>query len=136
MLFDYVQSLGIPISFGKVVVDYYEIPQCNRAGVLTDKGEHIEADLVIAADGVASKSWKVVSGEENKPKSSGFSVFRVAYPTELIYQDPFLKEQYSLAEGDDDICQVFLGKNTHGIVLVSPSVTTWFLTHKVNPRPF
>lgn len=136
MLYEYVQLLGIPITFGKVAVGYYELPQCNRAGVVTDKGEHIEADLVIAADGVASKSWKVVSGEENPPRNSGFSVFRVAYPTNLIYQDPLLKEQYDLKEGDDDICQLFLGENTHGIILVSPKITTWMFTHKVRQPTF
>lgn len=132
LLYDYVTLLNIPVTFGKPVVDYYELPAVNRAGVFTDKGEHFEADLVISADGVGSHSWKLCSGEENSPKSSGFSVYRVAYPTSLAFANPFLAEQYALEQGGDDICQVFLGKNTHGIVLVAPETTTWFLTHKVS----
>ena len=132
MLYEYVKHLEIPVTFGKVVVDYYEIVKSSRAGVLTDNGEHFEADLVIAADGVGSKSWKSVSGAENKPRSSGFSVYRVAFPTEITFRSSYLKEQYELRDGGDDICEVFLGKNTHGIVLVSPKTTTWFLTHKAS----
>ncbi len=131
-LYDYVISLGISVTFGKAVVDYYEDLETNRAGAITAEGEHFEADLVIAADGVGSKSWKAVTGEHSVPKSSGFSVYRVAYPTKLAFENPFVAEQFALTEGGDDICRVFLGKNTHGIVLVSPETTTWFLTHKVS----
>ena len=135
MLYSYVTLLGIPVTFGKPVVDYFEDPERSRAGAMTEKGETFEADLVIAADGVGSQSWKVVSGEQEKPRSSGFSGYRVAYPTKLTYENPLLAERYALQKGGDDICQVFLGKNTHGIVLVAPDITTWFLTHKVSQQP-
>lgn len=134
MLYNYVTMLGISVTFGQTVVDYFEVPGESRAGAITDKGDQFEANLVIAADGVGSQSWKAVSGEQEKPISSGFSVYRVAYPTKRTYENPFLAEQYALKEGGDDICQVFLGKNTHGIVLVAPDITTWFLTHKVSGR--
>lgn len=130
-LFDYVRSVGIEITFGKRVSEYYEILEANRAGVVTEEGDRFEADLVIAADGVGTKSWKAVAGEITKPKSSGFSVYRVAYPTKIAFEDPVIAERFAIKEGDDDICNVYLGENTHAIILVSPETTTWFLTHKV-----
>lgn len=131
-LFAYVCSLGIPIAFGKRIVDYYEDLSRKKAGAITDEGEHIEADLVIAADGVGSMSWKSVSGESTKPKSSGFSVYRVAYPTKLAFEDTEVAKSFASLDYGDDICRVYLGHNTHGIVLVSKDTTTWFLTHKVS----
>jgi 2-polyprenyl-6-methoxyphenol hydroxylase-like FAD-dependent oxidoreductase len=132
MLYDYVHMIGIPVAFGKRVIDYYEKLDEGKAGAITDEGEEIEGDLVIAADGVASKSWKAVSGKDSKAQSSGFSVYRVVYPTELALRNPLIASNFPLSEGGDDICRVWLGKNTHAIVLVSPENTTWFLTHKVS----
>ncbi|KAL2786097.1 monooxygenase [Aspergillus keveii] len=129
-LYEYVRLLGIRVSFGKKVVEYYEVLDKKHAGVVTENQEQFEADLVIAADGVGSVSWKQTAGQVEAPRSSGFSVFRVAYPTSLTYQNPMLAEQYALKEGDDDICNLFLGKNTHGIILVARDTTTWMLTHK------
>lgn len=132
MLYDYVVQLGIPVTFGKRAAEYFEDLNRDRAGIITDNGERFEADLVVAADGVGSKSWKAVSGQDTKPKSSGFSVYRVAYPTKVAFDSPNVRKNFVLQEGGDDICRVWLGKNTHAIVLVSPETTTWFLTHKVS----
>ena len=134
MLYDYVYMLGIPVTFGKHVVDYYENLETRKAGAITDGGEQFEGDLVVAADGVASKSWKAVSGADSKPQSSGFSVYRVVYPTKLALSNSLIAKNFPLLEGGDDICRVWLGKNTHAIALVSPENTTWFLTHKVSHR--
>ena len=130
-LYDYVCSIGIEITFGKRVSEYYEILDANRAGAITEECERFEADLVIAADGVGTKSWKAIAGEITKPKSSGFSGYRVAYPTKVAFENPLVAEKFSLKENQDDICNVYLGDNTHAIILVSPETTTWFLTHKV-----
>ena len=129
-LYNYATALGIPVTFGCRVVEYYEILEANTAGVITDQSERFEADLVIAADGVGSLSWKAVSQQVNAPKSSGFSVYRVAYPTKTAFENPLVAKTFALEEGGDDICHLYLGHNTHGIVLVSPEITTWMLTHK------
>lgn len=131
-LYDYVHSLGIEISYGKRVIQYYEVLDINKAGVVTDKGEHIEADIIIAADGVGSKSWSLVTGNNEKPRSSGFSTYRVAYPTKRLYDSQVLSKEFALEEDGDDICRVYLGSNKHGIVLVSPEITTWIYQHLVS----
>jgi hypothetical protein len=131
MLYDHVQRLGIPVIFGKKVVEYYENPDKSIGGCLTDEGEHFIGDLVVAADGVGSKSWLAVSGENTKAKSSGFSVYRVVYPTKLALQNSMIAERFPINEVKGDVLRVWLAKNSHAIVLVAAENTTWFLTHKV-----
>lgn len=130
-LYDYVTILGISVTFGKRVIDYYEISETGTTGVVTEEGERFEADLVIAADGVGSKSWSIVSSSNVKPKSSGFASYRVAYPTKLAFENPLLAKELALEEGGDDICRVYLGTNKHAIILISPETTTWIYQHKV-----
>jgi 2-polyprenyl-6-methoxyphenol hydroxylase-like FAD-dependent oxidoreductase len=88
--------------------------------------------LVVAADGVGSKSWLAVSGEDTKARSSGFSVYRVVYPTKLALQNPTIAERFPVGDAKGDIIRVWLAKNSHAIVLVAAENTTWFLTHKVS----
>lgn len=132
-MFDYVSSLGISVAFGKRVRDYYEDLELNKAGVILESNERIEADLVIAADGVGSNSWRLTVGEEAeaKPKGSGFAVYRTAFPTEKAYQDPLVAEKFPLLQNGGDDVRMYLGPNTHAITLVSKEVTTWLLTHYV-----
>ena len=130
-LYDYVTSLGISITFGRRVREYYEILEAGKAGVVTEDGERFEADLVIAADGVATSSWAIVSGNEVKPRSSGFSSYRVAYPTKLLHRNPHVAKELALEDDGDDICRVYLGTNKHGIILASSETITWILQHKV-----
>ena len=132
-LYDYAIALGIPIVFGKRVVEYGESYETNRAYCTTDKGERFEADVVVAADGVGTKVGKFMIGKEVKAISSGYSVYRVTYPTKLLQEDPFLAEQFSFRNGDPDYCEVFIGPNGNMIILVSPEITTWLFTHQVRP---
>ena len=45
------------------------------------------ADLVVAADGLKSRSGMVIAGQHTPIKSSGMSTYRPAYPRELAMQD-------------------------------------------------
>lgn len=129
-LFDYTASLGIPVTFKQRVIDYGEDLTTQKAWAVTDQSERFEADLVIAADGVGSLSWKSVLAEATEIRSSGYAVYRVAYPTARAYEDPLVAKAFALPDCGEDLCHLYLGKNTHGIALVSSDVTTWMLTHK------
>lgn len=76
------RRLGIPILYGKAVAHYDEDE--TKALVRTVDGETFHADVVVAADGVATKSHRHVTGKELKATSSGHSVFRVMLPIELV----------------------------------------------------
>ena len=135
-LYDYATSLGIPIMFGRRVVDYVESDEKNPTYAVTDKGERFEADIVVAADGIGSKAGKVMIGKEVKAISSGWSVYRVTYPTKLLQEDPFLAQHYPLRNGDPDYCQVYIGPKGQVIILVAPDLTTWLFTHAVRLSNF
>lgn len=53
-------SLGIDIRMGQEVVDYWEDGENNTAGVVLRSGESLEADLVVAADGIKSRARRYV----------------------------------------------------------------------------
>lgn len=54
MLLEQVEKCGITIDFGKRVVDYFESPK--QGGVKLEDGTKLTADIVVAADGIGSKS--------------------------------------------------------------------------------
>ena len=94
MLAKQAERIGIPVEFGKGVQDYYENVEAGRAGVIVEGGERHEADLVIAADGARTRSWKLVGGKQVEAKSSGFAIFRAAYDSKIAYADPIVKENF------------------------------------------
>lgn len=131
-LYDYVVSLGIPVIFNQLVTEYHDSHTEERPYVMTSSGERFEADVVVAADGVGSKVTKAIGGTDMKAVSSGWSVYRVTYPTRILETDNFLAEQYRFQEGDPDYCQVFMSAEGQMIILVSRELVTWLFTHKVN----
>lgn len=131
-LHDYVISLGVPVMFGKRVTSYQDSLHEKRPCVVIEGGERFEADIVVAADGVGSKVGEAMGTRDSQAIGSGWSVYRVTYPTEDLQKDPFLAEQYRFQDGDMDYCQVFMSSEGQMIVLVSRELVTWLFTHKVN----
>ena len=133
-LFNYVRSLGIQVLFSKRVVEYSEDLEKNKASVVTDIGDRFEADLVIAADGIGTKSWPITLGAPEKPKSSGYAVYRTAFPTKIAFQNPKVAETFAIPEDGEDVGRLYLGPKTHLIILVNKDITTWLLTHQVKEQ--
>lgn len=131
-LYEYTVSLGIPVFFGKRVVEYQESSADKLAYAITDKGERFEADLVVAADGIGTKAGQITSGKTTQAFSSGQSIYRVTYPTSILQQDTFLAEKYPFPPGQTDYCEVYLSPKGTMIILVSPETTTWLLAHEVS----
>ena len=94
MLAKQAARIGIRVDYGKGVQDYYEDAAVGRAGVIVEGGDRYEADLVIAADGARTRSWKLVGGKQVEAKSSGFAIFRAAYDSKIAYADPVVKEHF------------------------------------------
>lgn len=75
VIFDHAKDdLGIPIHLGQNVAEYFE--EDGRAGIVLKSGERVVADVVVGADGVRSKARELVLGYVDKPKSSGYAVWR------------------------------------------------------------
>lgn len=75
VVFDYARDeLGIPIHLGEHVAEYVE--DDGGAGIVLQSGRRVVGDVVVGADGVRSKARELVLGYEDKPKSSGYAIWR------------------------------------------------------------
>ncbi|OQO06807.1 hypothetical protein B0A48_08595 [Cryoendolithus antarcticus] len=128
-----VERLGVKIDFNSRVTDYFEDAEKGTAGVTTQDGKRYEADVVIAADGVGSKSQKLVGGAV-RAKSSGRAMWRAAFPIEHMDKDPAVKEHYSMVGPDKDepIVRTYLAPGAYALTLTRPDTMIWILNHDAN----
>jgi 2-polyprenyl-6-methoxyphenol hydroxylase-like FAD-dependent oxidoreductase len=108
MFVSQVEKLGVPIEFNRKVVNYWEDEGRGKGGCVTEDGRRYEADVVIAADGVGSKSQSLVGGEV-RAKSSGRAMWRAAFPIECLDQHPEVKEFFKMMPGKEPIVRTWLG---------------------------
>ncbi|KAL1606404.1 hypothetical protein SLS60_003807 [Paraconiothyrium brasiliense] len=78
-------DVGVDIRLGCKVQEYFETE--TEAGVVVN-GERIVGDVVLAGDGVRSLARTIVLGFEDKPKSSGYAVYRAWMPTDGLKKNP------------------------------------------------
>ncbi|CAJ0544219.1 Ff.00g035070.m01.CDS01 [Fusarium sp. VM40] len=126
LLYHYAMHLGIEIRLSARVVDYFEGP--DKGGVVLEDGSELTADLVVAADGVGSRSGGLIKGERDQPTSSGFAMIRATYPAERVSQNPHLQEFLE----DRSSAKGVVGAGAHVITGCSGDNVSWMLTHKDN----
>lgn len=132
MFLNEVKRQGIQINFGQRVIDYWEDEERQKAGVVTDKGDKFEADIVIAADGVGSKCQKLVGGQV-RAMSAGRAMWRAAFPIHHLDKNPKLKEFLKLGgpNGDEPMVRTWLGSGTYCMVLVRKETCVWLMNHDI-----
>ncbi|KAF4995696.1 hypothetical protein FDECE_12725 [Fusarium decemcellulare] len=85
-MFERAKELGVRFRFGTLVTDVdLAIPQ-----LTTDKGEKISGDLVIAADGLWSKTRSKVLGRPSPPITTGDLAYRIVLKSEDIQDKELL----------------------------------------------
>jgi 2-polyprenyl-6-methoxyphenol hydroxylase-like FAD-dependent oxidoreductase len=90
IVFEYAKSIGVTINLGQRVEKYWENE--DKAGIELEDGTKVEGDLVVGSDGVRSKARTLVLGYEDKPKSSGYAVWRAWFPNKDMMADPETKQ--------------------------------------------
>lgn len=151
VVFNYAKDeLGIPIHLGQRVTQYFEDDK--QAGIILDSGEKvgrlfsvsferrltgkikIYADMVVGADGVRSKARELVLGYFDKPKSSGYAVFRAWFPNTDMIKDPRTKH---FCENGDTF-NGWIGPDVHFLfsTIKNGQDCCWVLTHRVNFIPY
>ena len=95
IVYKHALSLGIEIRLGQKISEYFETD--TEAGVISN-GERVVGDAVLAADGVRSKGRTLVLGYEDKPKSSGYAIYRAWFDSEAIAKNP--RTKYLVENGD------------------------------------
>ncbi|KAF7169116.1 hypothetical protein CNMCM5623_001924 [Aspergillus felis] len=115
LLWDYVQELGIEVGFDKEVDEYFETD--THGGVVLADGQRLTADIVVAADGVGSKSWPLVLGQKDKPTSSGFACYRATFPAGPALENPIIAKEPRGAHGgrktERQICYILTHRDDH-----------------------
>ncbi|POS72455.1 monooxygenase [Diaporthe helianthi] len=133
MFLEQAERLGVDIQFGKRVVEYFEDEQRQIAGVVTEQGEKFEADVVIAADGVGSKSH-ILIGSQVRAISSGRAMWRAAVPKHHLDKSPEVKKFFKTIDGetgDEPIIRTWLAPGAYGLVLTRPETIVWIVNHDV-----
>jgi len=133
VIYEYAVSLGIDVRFGHTVQEYYEDEASGKAGVRVEaKGEvrNIEADLVVAADGVKSKARKYILGYDDKPRSSGYAVYRAWFNGQEQGVDTDPLTDY-LTKGEDAFFG-WIGRDVHFLASSAKGgkEISWVITRK------
>ena len=125
MLLRQVAKLGLKVDYGKCVRDYFEDRAAGLGGVVLENGESRTADIVVAADGLKSRSEILIAGQHTPSKSSGMSIFRTAYPRELAMQNETVRKRW----GDiSSVWEYWLGPGMYIGVFFSPDTVSWGFT--------
>ena len=109
MLITQLRRIGLEVEYDKYAIDYYEDQDSGKGGVVLSNAERLEADVVVAADGVGTKSHKLVNGKEINAYPSGLSVFRTAYPVAKALADPELEKRFPEAVNGHPVWETWAG---------------------------
>ena len=123
IIYQHAKDRGLDIRLGQRVTDYFEDEE--KAGVVVN-GEKMTADVVIAAEGVRSRGRKIVLGFDDKPKSSGYAVYRSWFPGEVIANNEMLKHLVA-----NDTHSGWIGPDLHFLAssLKGGKEFNWVFTH-------
>ncbi|TPX12501.1 uncharacterized protein E0L32_006913 [Thyridium curvatum] len=125
VIWDHIKERGtIDIHLNQRVTDYFEDE--NGAGVMVN-GKKVTADVVIASEGVRSRGRKIVLGFDDKPKSSGYAVYRAWFPADKLAKNPITKH---LVE-NGDTHSGWIGRDIHFLAssLKGGKEFNWVFTH-------
>ncbi|KAI0197492.1 putative monooxygenase [Astrocystis sublimbata] len=126
VVYQHALDIGVNVRLGARVDDYFE--DDDEAGVILEGGERLTADVVLAAEGVRSGGRKIVLGYDDKPKASGYAVYRCWFDADQIAKDPML--QHFTNDGDKHVA--WLGPDVHFIAasVKNGKDFSWVCTHK------
>ncbi|TGJ79988.1 hypothetical protein E0Z10_g8776 [Xylaria hypoxylon] len=126
IVYKHALEIGVHVRLGARAEDYFE--NDDEAGVVLEDGERITADVVLAAEGVRSRGRKIVLGYDDKPKASGYAVYRVWFDAAEIAKDPDLR--FFTDNGDKHVA--WLGPDVHFIAasVKNGKDFSWVCTHK------
>ncbi|PVH96976.1 FAD/NAD(P)-binding domain-containing protein [Periconia macrospinosa] len=126
IVFNYAKEIGVEIVLGQRVENYWEDE--NGAGIILADGTKVEGDVVLGSDGVRSKARTLVLGYEDKPKSSGYAVWRAWFSNKDMIADPETAHWCN----NGDTFNGWIGPDVHFLfsTLKGGKDCCWVLTHR------
>ncbi|GKT81838.1 FAD binding domain protein [Colletotrichum tofieldiae] len=88
MLGDQCDRFGISFHFGASITAYEENETLRTATAIAADGRRFTGEVVIAADGIGTKSHAVVLGQPHRADSTGFVKFRAVVPSSSLEHHP------------------------------------------------
>lgn len=101
IFYNQAKRLGIEITFGVHIVDYEEDESQGTGSAIAEDGTRYTADIVVAADGLGTKSYNLILGEPLRASPTGFVACRVMYEVEDLVDAPLLKPEVDALERDE-----------------------------------
>ncbi|PWY89450.1 FAD/NAD(P)-binding domain-containing protein [Aspergillus sclerotioniger CBS 115572] len=130
MLLKQLSAIGVDVEYGHRAVKYFEDGPTGRGGIVLENGDRMDADIVIAADGVGSRSTRVTMGREIKARPSGEAMYRTAFPVEIAMADPVVRERFPMVEGDEGSIELWVGEQVRFFIGRTADTISWILSHK------
>jgi len=130
MLLRQLSRIGMKVDYGHEAVKYWEDVDNGVAGVVLKDGSRIQADLVVAADGLRGASWPLVAGKPVPCRSSGDAIYRVAYPVEVALRDGAIAERFPLADDGRSIIEIWMSPDYTFVVWRNHDEMSWSLSRK------
>jgi 2-polyprenyl-6-methoxyphenol hydroxylase-like FAD-dependent oxidoreductase len=132
MLLQQLRDIGVEVEYGCEVHEYFDEAEHDRAGIVLRDGSRVVGDLVVAADGIRSRSWPLIAGREVPVRSSGDAVFRVAYPVHLALADPLIAERFPLLENGRSNIELWQGAGVQAAFWRNEHEMSWSLSRPVS----
>ncbi|KAH7929063.1 monooxygenase [Leucogyrophana mollusca] len=131
VLFQYALSIGVEIRMDQDVGGYWESAETNKAGVFV-QGEKLEADVVVAADGIKSQARQFILGYRDNPRPSGYSIYRAWFDAVEHGIDTDTLTDFLCKDGD--VLYGWIGQDVHFLTSSQRQgkSISWVITHKDN----
>ncbi|KZL63573.1 fad binding domain protein [Colletotrichum incanum] len=118
LLFSQVQRLGSKVEFRTNIVEFSEDASRGTATARAFDGREFTGDLVVAADGLGTKSHKVVLGQPISAVHSGYACLRGSFPTETVQNVPSVRALLPKADERPKVL-VYTATKTHFILTLT-----------------
>ncbi|KAI1452347.1 FAD/NAD(P)-binding domain-containing protein, partial [Annulohypoxylon moriforme] len=117
MLYGQCKRLGISVTFGVTAEKYQEDTTKWNATVVTHDGRQLTADVVVAADGIGTKSHGVTLGRPVRAIKTGYIVYRIMYPVECLKGVPAAEE--ALRNLERPLLMLLQADKLHAVATIS-----------------
>ncbi|KAI1448130.1 FAD/NAD(P)-binding domain-containing protein [Annulohypoxylon stygium] len=117
MLHGQCKRLGIPITFG-VSIEKYEEDTTKGVGIaIAHDGRRYTADVVVAADGIGTKSHCITLGRPVRAIKTGYEVYRAMYSPKDIKDAPVIEE--ALRNLETPLMMLLQAEKVHAVASIS-----------------
>lgn len=117
--------LGIPIHYNVAVTSYEEDETLGLATAFADDGRRFTGDVVLAADGIGTKSHAIVLGHPTRANSTGFVMHRAVIPSPLLSHHSIVRKVASGETAPEVRFCIGDARGQHHVVTILPEVVCY-----------